>query len=132
MSEPAPALAPALTPALTPVLTTALTTVTQETDQRRSPRLLLDVPLLIRGESLEKKPFQEETFTISISATGALVLLAAKVAVGQRLVLISVRTRDEQEGRVARFGPAYGGLAQVAVEFASPAPEFWPVVLPLL
>lgn len=124
MSEPAPALTTALTPALTPA--------TQETDRRRSPRLLLDVPLLIRGESLEKKPFGEETFTISISATGALVLLAAKVAVGQRLVLINLRTRDEREACVARFGSAYGGLAQVAVEFASPAPEFWPVVLPLL
>ncbi len=117
MSEPAPAIA---------------TVKPQETDRRRSPRVLLDVPLFIRGESLENKPFREETFTISISATGALVLLAAKVAVGQKLVLINLRTRDEREGRVARLGSAYGGLAQVAVEFASPAPEFWPVVLPLL
>jgi hypothetical protein len=116
MSEPASAIA---------------TVKPEPTERRRSPRLLLDVALVIRGESLEKKPFREETFTISISATGALVLLAAKVAIGQRLVLMNLRTREEREGRVGRFGSAYGGLAQVAVEFASPAPEFWPAVLPL-
>jgi hypothetical protein len=99
-------------------------------DRRRSPRMLVDVPLVIRGESPEKKPFREETFTISVSAHGALVVLAAKVAVGQMLVLMNPQTHDEREGRVARSGSPYGGLAQVAVEFARPAPAFWPASRP--
>jgi hypothetical protein len=96
-------------------------------ERRRSPRLLLDVALIIRGESAESRPFQEETFTISVSAHGALVLLATKVALGQTLILKNPHTQDEREGRVARLGALYGGLAQVAVEFSRPAPEFWPM-----
>lgn len=94
-------------------------------ERRRSPRRLLDVPLIVRGESAENHPFREETFTISVSAHGALVLLAAKVALGQTLVLVKPETRQEQEGRVSRLGAPYGGLAQVAVEFSQPVPEFW-------
>jgi len=85
----------------------------------------LDVPLIVRGDSAENQPFREETFTISVSAHGALVLLAAKVALGQTLVLMKPETHQEQEGRVSRLGSPYGGLAQVAVEFSQPVPEFW-------
>ena len=96
-------------------------------ERRRSPRQLRDVPLLIRGDSsLEQQPFQEETFTISISDYGALVLLAARVVLGQRLLLVNLSTQNKMEGWVARLGPPYGGLAQVGIEFAQPAPEFWP------
>jgi hypothetical protein len=97
-----------------------------ELERRRSPRRLLDVPLIVRGESTEKQPFLEETFTISVSAHGALVLLANRVALGQTVVLIKPETQQEQEGRISRLGAPYGGLAQVAVEFAQPVPEFWP------
>ena len=94
-------------------------------ERRRSHRLLLDVALIVRGESVEGRSFEEETFTISVSAHGALLVLAAKVALGQKVLLTNVQTRNEKEGRVARFGSLYGGLAQVGVEFAAPAPEFW-------
>ncbi len=95
-------------------------------ERRRSPRRLLDVPLIVRGESAEKEPFREETFTISVSAHGALVLLATRVALGQIIVLVKPETQQEQEGRVSRLSSPYGGLAQVAVEFSQPVPEFWP------
>ena len=100
-------------------------------ERRRSPRRLLDVALVVRGESAEKQPFQEETFTISVNAHGALVLLAAKVSLGQILFLMKPGTQQEQEGRVARLGSPYGGLAQVAVEFSRPVPEFWPDPYPV-
>jgi len=94
-------------------------------DRRRSARSLLDIALIVRGKSIEGQPFQEKTFTISVSAHGALLVLAAKVALGQTLVLLNPLNRTEKEGRVARFGSLYGGLAQVGVEFAGPSPEFW-------
>lgn len=90
----------------------------------------MDVPLIVRGQSAENKPFVEETFTISVSAHGALVLLATKVSLGQTIVLVHPASKMEQEGRVSRLGNLYGGLAQVAVEFSRPAPEFWPEPLP--
>jgi hypothetical protein len=97
-----------------------------QVERRRSPRRLLDVPLIVTGETAEKQPFREETFTISVSAHGALVLLASRVALGQTVLLMKPETRQQQEGRVSRLGAPYGGLAQVAVEFAQPVPEFWP------
>ena len=99
-------------------------------EHRRSQRLLLDVPLIVRGQSIEEHSFQEETFTIAVSPHGALVVLAAKVALGQRLLLMNPETRDEREGRVAYLGPPYGGLTQVGIEFARPSPEFWPINSP--
>ena len=98
-------------------------------ERRRSQRLPLDVGLVVRGISLENGPFQEEAFTISVSAHGALMLLSTKVALRQTLFLKNPRTLNETEVRVARFGPPHAGLAQVEVgiEFARPAPMFWPV-----
>jgi hypothetical protein len=98
---------------------------TAQAERRRSPRRILDVALIVRGQTAEQQPFQEETFTISVSAHGALVLLATKVTLGQTIILMKPESRQEQEGRVSRLGSLYGGLAQVAVEFSQPAPEFW-------
>ena len=100
------------------------------TRQRRSHRLLLDVTLIVRGESIEKQPFQEETFTIVVSAHGALIVLAAKVRLGQTLLLMDPKTWDQREGRVAHLGSPYGGLTQVGIELTRPSPEFWPVSPP--
>jgi hypothetical protein len=100
-------------------------------ERRRSQRFLLDVPLVVRGESAERQPFEERTFTISVSTHGALMVLAAKVAVGQTLFLENPETQREAECRVARLGASYGGLAQVGIEFPQPAPELWSIGSPL-
>jgi hypothetical protein len=94
------------------------------TAQRRSERVLLDVPVVVRGE-LGNRAFQEETFTVTVSAHGALLMLAANVTLGQKLVVMNATNSDEREGRVAYKGAVHAGLAQVAVEFAKPSPEFW-------
>ena len=95
-------------------------------DRRRSKRSATQVGLVVRGESQEKGVFQEETITLSVSAHGALMVLAANVPVGQTLFLKNPRTQKELEGRVVRSGPPRRGLAEVGVEFVQPDPEFWP------
>jgi diguanylate cyclase (GGDEF)-like protein len=94
-------------------------------ERRRSERILLDVSVVVRGEFADSQPFQEETFTISVSAHGALLMLASKVTLGQTLFVRNSLTDNEKLARVARFGVPYGGIAQVGVEFPEPAPEFW-------
>lgn len=94
------------------------------TAQRRSERVLLDLPVVVRGES-GSRTFQEETFTVTISAHGALLMLEANVSLGQKLVVMNPKNWDEREARVAYKGPVHAGLAQVAVEFSKPSPEFW-------
>jgi hypothetical protein len=94
-------------------------------ERRRSQRGLRKVEVLVRGESVEKEVFQEKTFTISVSSYGALVVMSTKVVPGQTIVLKNLRNQDEIGGRVTRFAPTDGKLAQVSVEFMERAPKFW-------
>ena len=89
------------------------------------------MPLVVRGLSAEKKSFREETFTISVNAHGARIVLSVRVAVGQTLVLMDPQTRDERDGRIAHFGSPNAKQVQVCVEFARPEPEFWQISCPL-
>jgi hypothetical protein len=99
-------------------------------DRRRSERLFLDVGLIVRGVSQERKVFLEPTFTISVSAHGALVVMSTKVVLGQTLFLKNPATQKEMEGRVTRFGPLHGNEAQVGINFTQPTLMFWPAVFP--
>jgi hypothetical protein len=98
--------------------------------KRRSERVLLDVPLIVRGEAADKQPFSEETFTLTVSAHGALVVLGSKVELGQKVILNKMKTTDEREATIAFLGPPYAGLSTVGLQFASPSPEFWPLKSP--
>jgi hypothetical protein len=98
---------------------------------RRSKRVILDVPLVIRGEGADKRPFREETFTLRVSAHGALVVLENEVALGQKVVLMNPKNWDERECTIAFLGPPYAaGIATVGVHFDQPAPEFWAISSP--
>jgi hypothetical protein len=99
---------------------------------RRSKRVILDVPLVIQGEGEDNRAFQEETFTVTISAHGALIVLGTKVALGQKVLLKNLKSRDEKEGTIAFLGPPYAGLSTVGIQFAQPAPEFWAISSPPL
>ena len=88
------------------------------------------MPLVVSGEADGKKAFREDTFTLVVNAHGALVVLAAKVAMGQKLLVMNAKTLEQREGAVAYFGSPYAGLTNVGIEFAQPAPEFWPVGSP--
>jgi hypothetical protein len=99
-------------------------------DRRRSERLFLHVSLIVRGESAKRKVFLEPTFTISVSAHGALVVMSTKVALGQAIFLKNLGAQKEMEGRVTRFGSHYGNQAQVGINFMQPTLTFWPAVFP--
>lgn len=101
-----------------------------ELGQRRSERVLLDVPVVVCGETLDRSAFEEETFTVTVNAHGALLMLAAKVGLGQQVRLINQASHEERVARVAYKGGDHAGLSQVAVEFARACPEFWPVSPP--
>ncbi|HEY6443674.1 MAG TPA: hypothetical protein VIY66_10080 [Candidatus Acidoferrales bacterium] len=101
-----------------------------QTGDRRSARVLLDVPLLIWGESPDQVAFREETFTVTVSAHGALVMLATGVSVGQRVLLRKLTDSVEIGGKIAYKGMPYAGLTQVGIELDQPSPEFWPVSQP--
>jgi hypothetical protein len=97
---------------------------------RRSKRVILDVPLVILGEAEDKRPFREQTFTLTVSAHGGFLVLENHVALGQKVVLMNPKTWEEREAIIAFLGPPYAGLATVGVQFARPAPGFWAISSP--
>lgn len=101
----------------------------EHVERRRSERMPSRVRLVVCGYSAGKR-FEEETFTISENAHGALLALRTNVSLGLRLVLSNPQNWDEREARVSRLGMLDGQRTQVAIEFVHPAPEFWPAGAP--
>src|SRR5216684_6579568 len=98
--------------------------MSSQPERRRSPRLLLDVGLTVRGEATGAE-FKENTFSMSVNVHGGLIFLKAEVKIGQTLFLTNPLTEIEIQGHVTRLGPAYSGVRLVGVEFEAPSKEFW-------
>jgi hypothetical protein len=95
--------------------------------KRRSERVLLDVPLFIEGKAEGTQDFKEETFTLTVSAHGALIVLAAKVTLGQTIRLTNLKNKDQHEATVAFLGPPYAGV--LGDRFASRRLEDGPAIM---
>ena len=104
--------------------------VNMSIEQRRSERLTLDVPLVIRGEAADRKKFQEERFTLIVNAHGALLPLGTKVSLGQKLLLLNPTNWHECQAKVVYVEPTSDVLARVGIELNRPVPEFWQVSSP--
>jgi len=101
-----------------------------KTGQRLSERLSLHVPVLVYGWARDQGNFHEETSTLLVNAGGGLVALAAKVGLGEMIVVVNKTTREEQECRIAYVGQEAAGEARVGVAFKHPAPSFWKITRP--
>jgi hypothetical protein len=98
--------------------------------RRRSQRVLMQVPVRVRGTDSQGNPFEEETETLAINAHGALTLVNARVTSGSKILLQHRRTQEEQECHVAFLGPVRAGKAEIGLEFSDPRPTFWRVAFP--
>src|SRR2546427_10168786 len=90
--------------------------------KRRSQRLLLNISLVVQGETPDKNCFRDETSTLVINAHGALISLTTKVAIGQELLLENQRSHEQQSCKVVSLGPPDNGKVQIGAEFRQPAP----------
>jgi hypothetical protein len=98
--------------------------------ERRSQRIPLDVPLVIKGRAGDKQDFREETFTLSASAHGVLLALKTSVSLGQKVQLLNRRTWGEVVGQVVYVGLPNAGFTRVGIEFEQAAPDFWSLSTP--
>ena len=65
-----------------------------------------------------------------LSTLGAPILISASVKIGQRLVLLNIRTKALAECIVAHMGERQDGGLEVGLQFGLPNPTFWGVTLP--
>ncbi len=102
-----------------------------ETSRRRSQRVILTMPIIVRTEDAPKDAsFEENTNTLIVNLHGALILLAGKVIKGQKLRMKNRITQAEQICQVASIGMKSEGKTQVGVEFLKPSPDFWRISFP--
>ncbi len=98
--------------------------------RRRSQRVVMQIPIRVRGEDVGGCAFDEETETLAINAHGAFILLQGRVSKGAQITLKHNRTSEEQECRVLHVGPLRGNKAEIGLEFSSPRAHFWRVHFP--
>lgn len=98
--------------------------------RRRCLRVHIDIPVRIYGHGSNQKPFLEETRTLDVSASGALITLTMSIDRDQKLILTHSKTQEEVECRVAHVGSTEMGRTEVGIEFISPSPRFWHIAFP--
>jgi hypothetical protein len=99
-------------------------------NRRRSQRVLMKIPVRVSGQAGAASFFEEDTYTLAISAHGALIAVAAPVSRGQRFTLSNVQTNAALECIVVHVDRVPGEQIQVGVEFMLPNPTFWRVAFP--
>jgi hypothetical protein len=80
---------------------------------------------LVYGWSKEEGSFHEETETLLVNASGGLLALDSRVALGDTIFITNKATQQEQECRVAYLARDMHGKLRVGAAFNRPAPHFW-------
>jgi hypothetical protein len=100
------------------------------TNQRRSQRLFLQVPVVLEGQLPNKKPFSEKAVTVVVNAHGALLESGISLNQGQTVTLRNVRTNEQIVSTIKLVTPAESGKFTMALEFNTPNPAFWHISFP--
>ena len=101
----------------------------ETTDRRRSVRVNIAMPVVVRGKKGTQK-FEEEAQTVAVSAHGCMLRLTNQVSRGQEISLVNKKTAEELPCTVTFWGQRDGGKTEVGVEFAEPSPLFWRIAFP--
>ena len=97
----------------------------EDANRRRSERVRLQIPILVKTESLEHEAMEEETQTMVVNAHGGLLKLQMEVLAGQPIMLVNPLSGAEIAAKVVRVVNPPGGYTGVAFEFVEPSPHFW-------
>ena len=92
---------------------------------RSSERVSLHVPVVIYGFTKKCGAFHEETDTLTVNDSGALVMLKTKLEIGDSVFLIHKGSHNEQEVRVVYLDSYSERETKVGLAFKSPIPGFW-------
>jgi PilZ domain len=98
-------------------------------DRRRSHRVNIAMPILVRGKKAGQS-FEEETLTICVSAHGCMFRLKTQVTRPQDVSIVNTKTAEELPCKVTFLGQKEAGKAEVGVEFVEPSPLFWRIAFP--
>jgi len=92
---------------------------------RSGERIHMRVPVVIYGFAGEAGAFHEDTQTVIVNPSGALVSLKTKLAMGDTVFLIHKSSRQEQEVRVVYLDSYSDRETRVGLAFKKPISDFW-------
>ena len=98
-------------------------------ERRRSQRVLLRVRAKVHV-ALNGVPTTFDVTTLNVNVHGALVSMSQGVPVDTRLVLEHCGTQERMACRVVRPSRETPEGFHIAIEFDSPAPDFWKIAFP--
>jgi hypothetical protein len=90
----------------------------------------MKIPVRVSSQAGAASFFEEDTYTLAISAHGALIVVVAPVYRGQRFTLSNAQTNAALECIVAHVDKVPGEQTRVGVEFLLPNQTFWRVAFP--
>lgn len=102
---------------------------TDKSDRRRSQRVQIVMPVLVRGTS-GGAAFQEEASTVMVNANGCMLMMKTPVVKAQQISLVNPTTTEELPCKVVFIGRKGDGNTEVGVEFAEASPLFWRINFP--
>src|SRR5574342_1423524 len=70
-------------------------------DKRVSPRIPAKIPVLIDGHAADMNPIREQSYTLLINESGALIALSANFRLNERVRITNTRTGKQTDGRMA-------------------------------
>jgi len=97
---------------------------------RRSSRVVIDIPITVMGLNSDRKIFHENTKTITVSAHGALISLKSNIDSVKPVLIENPRTKMEAQCRVAYRKEVTGGGSEIGLEFLTSFPKFWGIHFP--
>jgi hypothetical protein len=99
-------------------------------NKRRSERVILRVAVVVSVYFYDGKVISEATVTQVVNAHGGLLSLRMELVSEQKFLLTNLKTAMVRECRVVRTERSDNSELLVAFQFATPAPNFWPIVFP--
>ena len=95
-------------------------------DQRANPRIHAKVPVVVDGRDANHKPFAEESYTILVNESGALIALAAQLQLQDRVRITNKSTGDSADCRIAwRSAEPMQGRWSYGVALLDCPANFW-------
>lgn len=97
---------------------------------RRSQRVAARIRVTVTRRGGEDSTLSEDTYTLVVSAHGALIVLKMDARPGEVLNLRNVMSCEEQLVRVVHVDEKEESDNPAEIEFINPAPHFWHIDFP--
>jgi len=95
-------------------------------DKRVSPRIPAKVPITIEGRDSERNAVREESYTLLINESGALIALAANFRLNENARVTNQLTGEKTECRIAwRSAEPLDGRWSYGIALLNPPADFW-------